>query len=121
MSFINEPEVWRGILESLPTGVCVLDLHKKIILWSEGAERITGRLRHEVIGRSCVSEPILHCDQPGCEFCSEECLLAQATKTALRFERMGMLYHKAGYEISVRARAVVVHNERIDHWGCRDV
>jgi len=62
MSFINEPEVWRGILESLPTGVCVLDLHKKIILWSEGAERITGRLRHEVIGRSCVSEPILHCD-----------------------------------------------------------
>jgi diguanylate cyclase (GGDEF)-like protein/PAS domain S-box-containing protein len=111
MSSINEPEVWRGILESLPIGVCVLDLQKKIILWSDGAERITGHLRHEVIGRSCVSDPILHCDQPGCEFCSDECLLAQAMKTAHRVESMGMLHHKAGYEIPIRARAVPVHNE----------
>jgi PAS domain S-box-containing protein len=111
MSSINEPEIWRGILESLPIGLCVLDLQKKIVLWSNGAERITGHLRHEVAGRSCVSEPILHCDQPGCEFCSEECPLAQAMKAAHQIERKVLLHHKAGYEIPVRARAVPVHNE----------
>jgi diguanylate cyclase (GGDEF)-like protein/PAS domain S-box-containing protein len=111
MSSINEPGVWRGILESLSVGLCVLDLQKKIVLWSDGAERITGHLRHEVVGRSCVSEPILHCDQPGYEFCSEECPLAQAMRTAHRIERIGLLHHKEGHEIPIRVRAVPVHNE----------
>ena len=111
MSSINESEIWRSVLESLSIGLCVLDLQKRIVLWSDGAERITGHLRHEVVGRSCVSEPILHCDQPGCEFCSEECPLAHAMKTAQRIERMALLHHKAGHEIPVRARSVSVHNE----------
>lgn len=62
MSALSEPEICRNILESLPTGVCVIDLQKKIVFWSDGAERITGHLRHEVIGHSCVGEALLHCD-----------------------------------------------------------
>lgn len=111
MSSISDPEVWRTILESLPIGLCVLDPQKRVVLWSEGAERITGHLRHEVVGRSCVPDPILHCDQPGCEFCSEQCALAQAMKTAHRVENRGLLHHKDGHEIPVRIRAVPVHNE----------
>jgi hypothetical protein len=49
-------------------------MQKKIVFWSDGAERITGHLRHEVIGRSCVGKAVLHCQQPGCEFGSEESL-----------------------------------------------
>ena len=111
MSSIHEPEVWRDVLESLPIGLCVLDSQRKIVLWSDGAERITGYLRHEVVGRSCVPEPILHCDQPGCEFCSEECPLARAMKTAHRFEATVLLHHKAGHEVPVRSHAVPVHNQ----------
>lgn len=99
-------------MESLPTGLCVLDLQKKIVLWSGGAERITGHLRHEVVGRSCVSHPLLHCDQPGCEFCSEECPLARSMKTAQPSDTSGVLHHKAGHEIPVRVQAVPVHNRR---------
>lgn len=111
MSSIHEPEVWRDVLESLPIGLCVLDSQRKIVLWSDGAERITGYLRHEVVGRSCVPEPILHCDQPGCEFCSEECPLARAMKAAHRFEATVLLHHKAGHEVQVRSHAVPVHNQ----------
>lgn len=111
MSALSEPEICRNILESLPTGVCVIDLQKKIVFWSEGAERITGHLRHEVIGQSCVGQPLLHCDQPGCEFCSEECPLARAIKTSHPAEATGFLHHKAGHEIPVCIRAVPIHNE----------
>lgn len=111
MSSSNEPEIWRGVLESLSIGVCVLDVQKRIVLWSDGAERITGYLRHEVVGRSCVPQPILHCDQPGCEFCSEECPLARAMKTAHRFASAALLHHKAGHEIPVRTHALPVHNQ----------
>jgi two-component system cell cycle response regulator len=108
--FLHDPEIWRGILESLPAGLCVVDLEKKVVLWSDGAERITGRPRHEVIGHSCISEALLHCDQPGCEFCHEDCPVARAIKTSQGAEADGFLHHKTGYEIPVRVRAVPVHN-----------
>lgn len=110
MFSFDDSDVSRNILESLPTGVCVLDMQKRIVLWSDGAERITGHLRHEVLGRCCIAEPLLHCDQPGCEFCSEECPLARAMKTSHDAEAAGVLYHKDGHEIPVRVRAVPVHS-----------
>jgi PAS domain-containing protein len=61
-------------LESLLTGVCVVDMQKKILFWSTGAERTTGHLRHEVIGHSCIVKALLHCEQSGCEFCREGAL-----------------------------------------------
>jgi len=111
MSFFDESEIYRSILENLPTGLCVVDLQKKIVFWSNGAERITGHLRHEVVGRSCVSEPLLHCDQPGCEFCSEECPLARSMKTSQPTDSTGFLHHKSGHEVPVRIRATAVHNQ----------
>jgi diguanylate cyclase (GGDEF)-like protein/PAS domain S-box-containing protein len=111
MSSFHDPEICRSILESLPAGLCVVDMQKKIVFWSDGAERITGHLRHEVIGHSCVSETLLHCDRPGCEFCKEDCPVARAMKTSHPVEAIGFLHHKGGYEIPVRIRAVPVHNQ----------
>ena len=111
MSSFHEPETCRGILESLPSGLAVLDMQKKIVFWSDGAERITGHLRHDVVGRSCTSEALLQCNQPGCEFCNEECAAARAIKTSHPIESIGFLHHKTGYEIPVRIRAVPVHNQ----------
>jgi diguanylate cyclase (GGDEF)-like protein/PAS domain S-box-containing protein len=115
MSSFHDPEICRTILESLPAGLCVVDMQKKIVFWSDGAERITGHLRHEVIGHSCVSETLLHCDQPAHEFrgefCKDDCPVARAMKTSHSIEAIGFLHHKAGYEIPVRIRAVPVHNQ----------
>ena len=111
MSLFDDSEICRGILESLPSGVCVVDGEKKIVFWSDGAERITGHLRHEVTGHSCISEALLHCDQPGCEFCKEDCPVARAIKTSHATESIGFLHHKTGYEIPARVRAVPVHNQ----------
>ena len=86
-------------------------MQKKIVIWSDGAERITCHLRHDVIGHSCISETLLHCDQPGCEFCKEDCPVARAIKTSHPTESIGFLHHKTGYEIPVRVRAVPVHNQ----------
>ena len=107
---MQDPELYRAILESLPAGVCVVDQEKIIQLWSDGAERITGRRRHEVIGRSCVGEPLLHCARKDCEGCREECPMVRTMKTSQPAETVAFVYHRAGYEIPVRARAVPVRN-----------
>jgi diguanylate cyclase (GGDEF)-like protein/PAS domain S-box-containing protein len=106
-----DPEIYRTILESLPTGLCVIDLDKKILLWSAGAEQITGHLRHEVIGRICTGETfLLHSDARDREWCDEESPLLRTIKTSQPAEAIGFIHHKAGHEVAVRSCAVPVHN-----------
>jgi diguanylate cyclase (GGDEF)-like protein/PAS domain S-box-containing protein len=111
MTSFHDPDLCRSILESLPSGLCVLDMEKKIVFWSEGAERITGYLRHEVVGHSCMAETVLHCDQSGGGLCKDDCPVARTIKTAHLVDAVGLLHHKAGHEFPVRIRAVPVHNQ----------
>ncbi len=94
----------------MPAGLCVIDLEKKIVLWSDGAERITGHLRHEVIGHRCVGEALLHCGRPDCEWCNDESVLVRAIKTSQPAEAFSFLHHKTGHEIAVHTSAVPVRN-----------
>lgn len=110
MSPLDDAEIYRGIMENLPVGLCVVDLDKRIVLWSNGAEKITGHMRHEVIGHSWMGGVLIHCNQPDCEFCGEGGPLARAIKTAQPSEAIGFLRHKAGHEIPVRVSAAPVHN-----------
>ena len=110
MSAFDDSEICRTILENLPTGLCVVDIHKRILFWSSGAERITGHLRHDVLGHCCTEEALLHCDERPAETCTDECPLARAIKSAQLADAVLFLQHKAGHEIPVRARAVSLRN-----------
>ena len=96
MSGLDDPETYRTILESLQTGICVVDLRRKLLLWSDGAEQITGYLRHEVVGHECVDNMLPHCNQAGCELCGEHCPLNAATREFKPMESLGFLHHKSG-------------------------
>jgi PAS domain S-box-containing protein len=111
MAAFEDAEIYRNMLESVPVALSVVDLQKKIVFWSNGAERLTSHLRHEVIGHSCIAEPLLHCDQPGCEFCDEHCPVVCAMKTSQGVDSTGFLRHKNGHDIPVRIRAVPVYNQ----------
>ena len=103
MSLFHESDIYRSILESLPAGPLRRRYAKKIDIWSDGAERITGHLRHDVVGHSCVSESLLHCDQPGCEFCKKDCPVARAIKTSHATE--------SNRRISVIVQYIVKNND----------
>lgn len=106
MSAFHDPEICRSLLESLQVGVCVVDLQKRIVFWSDGAERITGFLRHEVVGRPCAGRTLLHCDQSKCETCGPECPVGAAIQTTHAGEADGYLHHKQGHRIPVHVWAV---------------
>jgi len=110
MSAFDDSEICRTILENLPTGLCVVDIHKRILFWSSGAERITGHLRHDILGHCCAEEALFHCDERRAEACREECPLARAIKSAQPADAVLSLQHKSGHEIPVRARAVPLRN-----------
>ena len=41
----------RLVLEALPLGIYVVNREGKVVLWSEGAEKLTGFLRQDIVGR----------------------------------------------------------------------
>jgi diguanylate cyclase (GGDEF)-like protein/PAS domain S-box-containing protein len=51
MPELNDPEIYRTVLENLETGVYIVDRNRRVLFWNEGAEQVTGFLRQDVVGR----------------------------------------------------------------------
>jgi two-component system, cell cycle response regulator len=110
VSELEQEDLHRRILESLPTGVCLVDQKRKIRFWNEGAEKATGHLRQDVLGHD-ERELI----QPG----TRDVDSSQGTDTIAEVLRDGkpaladvMLRHKAGHLLPARVRIVAIRNDR---------
>jgi PAS domain S-box-containing protein len=64
MTSPDEQLLPRMALEALPLGVYVVNREGKIVLWSAGAEQLTGYLRQDVLGRLC-EEALLESGEEG--------------------------------------------------------
>ena len=60
------------ILNSLADGVYVTDTERRIVFWSEAAERITGWKSSDVIGRACGDNLLCHVDKDDHALCGQE-------------------------------------------------
>ena len=112
MSGFQNPEIYRTILESLKTGICVADRERRIVLWNEGAESITGYLRHEVVGHGCRDNILRHCNGGSCELCGERCALTAVLHDAKPVEATGYLHHKAGHRLFVHLWVLPLRDDR---------
>jgi diguanylate cyclase (GGDEF)-like protein/PAS domain S-box-containing protein len=106
MSPLDDPEVCRSILDSLSVGVYLVDPDRKIILWNAGAERMTGYLRHEVVGRHCRDDILVHSDHQGHGACTSSCPLHAAIHEGQHGESHLYFHHRAGHRVPVLVRAI---------------
>jgi PAS domain S-box-containing protein len=104
-------ETYRQVLENLPIGVYLVDRQRRIALWNEGCERITGYLRHEVIGRCCADELLMHCDEQNEILCGTACPLLETMHDGRPREADLFLRHKEGQLIPVHVQAIPVRDE----------
>jgi diguanylate cyclase (GGDEF)-like protein/PAS domain S-box-containing protein len=107
----EDPDIYREILDSLQIGVSVLDLQRKIVFWSDGAEQITGYTRIDVLGHHCTDNILHHCNQNSCEMCSEQCPIGAALHDGQPVETMSFLHHKSGHRTQVHVWAIPLRNE----------
>jgi len=101
----------RTVLESLPIGVYVVDTDRRIVFWNDGAERITGYLRHEVIGRHCGPNLLEHCDETNAVLCGQHCPLVGTMHDGQRRDCSVFLRHKEGQRVPVRVQAVPLRDD----------
>jgi diguanylate cyclase (GGDEF)-like protein/PAS domain S-box-containing protein len=66
---------FQHILDAISDGVYVTTAEREIIYWSAGAERITGYLAADVIGKHCYDDVLVHTDLNGRRLCLDGCPL----------------------------------------------
>lgn len=82
MTTRTNPLLADVILDSLNDGLYVCDPERNILYWSKSAERITGWSSHEVVGRKCSDNILVHVDKDGRPLCGEEfCPLHRSMRT----------------------------------------
>ena len=67
---------YKEILDHLYDGVYFVDRERRITYWNHGAERITGYLAEQVMGRRCADNILEHVDAAGRLLCTGMCPLA---------------------------------------------
>jgi diguanylate cyclase (GGDEF)-like protein/PAS domain S-box-containing protein len=111
MAELDNPEIFRTVLESLQTGVYLVDRNQKILFWNDGAERITGYLRQDVVGRLC-RDNLLVKSGPADGAPDASDMIADVFRDGRPAISEITLRHKAGHRVPVRIRAVAIRNER---------
>jgi diguanylate cyclase (GGDEF)-like protein/PAS domain S-box-containing protein len=110
MLSLEEP-VFRHVLDTLQVGVCVFDGARRILWWNNGAERISGYLRQDVVGRVCEESILLHADEQGTELCGSACPVWQTIQDGKKRESSVYLRHKAGHLVPVHVWCVAIHDD----------
>jgi diguanylate cyclase (GGDEF)-like protein/PAS domain S-box-containing protein len=109
---LQNAEVFRAALESLQTGVCMVDPNRKISFWNDGAERITGYLRQDVVGRFCGEILLIKFHENKSAICEHSCPLLEAMRDGHARESRVYLHHKSGYAVPVILRAAPIRNSQ---------
>src|SRR5207237_8214657 len=110
MPELQDPDILRTILESLQTGVYVVGRHGRILFWNQGAEKITGYLRHEALGRFCRENVLSHCNDHNCVQCGVSCPIAGTLHEGKSSQGEIYFRHKKGHRVPVYMRTVAIRD-----------
>jgi diguanylate cyclase (GGDEF)-like protein/PAS domain S-box-containing protein len=102
MSGFGEGEFFRTVLEGLRTAVYVVNREGKTLFWNDGAERITGHLRQDVVGRVCGDNFLGETDSDNNDLSGTLAPLAVVFREGKPLEAQVSLRHKTGHRIPVQ-------------------
>ena len=108
MDMLRDSDLYRRVLESAYDGIYVTDLHRKIVYWNQGAERLSGYKAEEVVGKSCADNVLVHVDDQGNSLCLGMCPLAHTMRDGKMREADVFMHHKEGHRVPVSVRVTPV-------------
>jgi PAS domain S-box-containing protein len=104
------PEIYAAVLENIHTGVYIVDPDRRIAFWNTGAERISGYLRHEVLGRRCGEAGLVHCVLDDHPMCGTGCPLQETARDGVSRTLEINLRHRDGYLVPIRLHVVPIRD-----------
>ena len=111
MTDCNNELIHRMVLEALPQGIYVVNRDGKIILWSAGAEQITGYLRQDVLGRSCKDDFLQYSDADTNALEGTLVPLLETMREGHGVTTQLSLHTKAGHSLPVRLHTSLLRDD----------
>jgi diguanylate cyclase (GGDEF)-like protein/PAS domain S-box-containing protein len=107
---LDHAEVFQAVLENLQTGVYLVDRERRILFWNEGAQRLTGHLRQDVVGRF-LRDHLMKAkgDDKDVDSDPEDPVNAAFRDGKSSITEVSIL-HKDGYRVPIVLRTVPVRN-----------
>lgn len=102
---VGNRDLYKEIIGSLYDGVYFVDQDRVITDWNKGAERISGYLSEEVIGKSLKELPLEYIDLDGTKLSLRGLPLAACMKDKKIHELAVFIHHADGHRIPVLIRA----------------
>jgi diguanylate cyclase (GGDEF)-like protein/PAS domain S-box-containing protein len=112
MSEFDNPEIYRSILETLPTAVYLVDRNRKILFWNAGAEDISGYLRQDVVGRFLRDHLLTANEEVEDVDADPFDPLSLAFRDGKPSTAHVSILHKQGYRVPIVLQTVPIRNER---------
>jgi diguanylate cyclase (GGDEF)-like protein/PAS domain S-box-containing protein len=103
---------FRRLFDNLYDGVYFVDVHRRILFWNHGAERLSGFRADEVLGSYCHADILGHADEDGCSLCQSSCPLVYTIENAAPASKRVFLRHKDGRRIAVDVHVMPLRNDR---------
>ncbi len=110
MAEIPGPEVFRALVDRMETGVYVVDVHQRIVYWNYGAEKVTGFLSQEMLGRPCGSNLVVEEIEHNPALCAHQCPLESGVGDHPPREVTTYFRHRAGHVLWVRLWTMAIKN-----------
>lgn len=95
---------YSDLLDRMPDAVYFVDITRKITYWNRAAERVSGYLESEVVGKSCADNILVHVDERGACLCLAQCPLTATMADGISREAEIYLHHKDGHRVPVFVR-----------------
>ncbi len=109
----NDPQFYRGLLDSLLEGVYFVDRDRRISYWNRGAEQLTGYAASEVVGLHCYDEVLVHTDEQGHPLCnSPDCPATRVMDEDVPREELVYLRHRDGHRVPALTRISPMHEKK---------
>jgi PAS domain S-box-containing protein len=106
-NLLDDPKLFRHVLEDLPVGVYIVDRERRIRFWNHGAEQLTGHLAHEVVGR-VLEEVVQACNRQGNSLSGEHCPVAMTIGQRKAQQCIALYLHKNGHRSAVKIRTRLI-------------
>src|SRR5467141_1511473 len=111
MAGLGSQELYRMVLDSLPVAVCAVDREGKVILWNDGAERVTGYLRQDVLGRLCTEAFLERADTDNNPMEGNALPLVETMRDGKCLTLRASLRKKSGQSVGVHVRTVPLRGD----------
>jgi diguanylate cyclase (GGDEF)-like protein/PAS domain S-box-containing protein len=103
---------FRRLFDNLYDGVYFVDVHRRILFWNHGAERLTGFMADDVLGSYCYEDILGHVDENGCSLCHAGCPLVYTIDSGAPASKRVFLRHKDGRRIAVDVHVMPLRNDK---------